>query len=108
MQTNNKYSYVFVREDLPNTVKLVQAGHACMEMGFVTKAPEEQTFLIALSVKNEKGLIKVSELLEQQGIGFKMFYEPDYNYGYTALCTKPVEFGKYKIFEKYNLVNIPG
>lgn len=77
-----------------------------MEMGFATKAPEEQTFLVALSVKNEKGLIKVSELLEQQGIGFKMFYEPDYNYGYTALCTVPVEFGKYKLFEKYNLVNI--
>jgi hypothetical protein len=77
-----------------------------MEMGFVTEAPAEQTFLVALSVKNEKGLIKVSELLEQQGIKFKMFYEPDCNYGYTALCTEPVEFGKYKIFEKYNLVNI--
>ena len=77
-----------------------------MEMGFVTEVPEEQTFLVALSVKNEEALKKVSELLEQQGIKFKMFYEPDYNYGYTALCTEPVEFGKYKIFEKYNLVNI--
>ena len=103
MQTN-KYSYVFVREDLPNTVKLVQASHACMEMGFVTEKPDEQVFLIALSVKNQAGLIKVSELLEQQGINFHMFYEPDYDYGYTALCTVPVEFGKYKIFEKYNLI----
>jgi hypothetical protein len=75
-----------------------------MEMGFATEAPKEQMFLIALSVKNEAGLIKVSELLEQQGIKFKMFYEPDYNYGYTALCTEPVDFGKYKIFEKYNLI----
>jgi hypothetical protein len=97
---------VFVREDLPNTVKLVQAGHACMEMGFVTKKPEEQTFLVALSVKNQDALIKVAELLEQQGIKFHMFYEPDYDYGYTALCTEPVEFGKYKIFSKYNLLKI--
>ena len=77
-----------------------------MEMGFATEAPEEQTFLVALSVKNEAELIKVSELLENQGIKFKMFYEPDYNYGYTALCTEPVEFGKYKIFGKYNLVKM--
>jgi hypothetical protein len=95
-----------VREDLPNTVKLVQAGHACMEMGFSTQAPEGQTFLVALSVKNEEALIKVSELLDNQAIKFKMFYEPDYNYGYTALCTEPVEFGKYKIFEKYKLLKI--
>jgi len=91
---------------LPNRVKLVQASHACMEMGFVTKKPDEQVFLIALSVKNEDELKKVSELLEQQGIKFEMFYEPDYNYGYTALCTEPVEFGKYKIFKKYNLLEI--
>jgi hypothetical protein len=77
-----------------------------MEMGFVTDAPEEQTFLVALSVKNEAGLIKVSELLEQQEIKFKMFYEPDYNYGYTALCTEPVDFGKYTLFDRYNLVKI--
>ena len=77
-----------------------------MEMGFVTEAPAEPTFLIALSVKNEKALMKVADLLEGQGIKFKIFFEPDNNYGYTALCTVPVEFGKYKIFEKYNLVNI--
>jgi len=102
----NKYSYVFVREDLPNTVKLVQTGHACMEMGFATNLPEEDTFLVALSVKNEDSLIRTSEILEHEEIKFKMFYEPDFDYGYTALCTEPVEFGKYKIFEKYNLLEI--
>lgn len=105
MQTN-KYSYVFVREDLPNTVKLVQACHACMEMGFSTKAPDEQTFLVALSVKDEKTLTTLADTLGYQNIGFKIFYEPDHNYGYTALCTEPVEFGKYKIFSKYNLIKI--
>lgn len=75
-------------------------------MGFATKAPAEQTFLIALSVKNAKALMKVADLLQVQGIEFKIFYEPDNNYGYTALCTVPVDFGKYKIFDKYNLVNI--
>jgi hypothetical protein len=97
---------VFVREDLPDTVKLVQASHACMEMGFETKKPKEQVFLVALSVKNEEGLVKVADLLEQDGIKFKMFYEPDYNYGYTALCTKPVLFGKYETFGRYNLMKI--
>ena len=102
----NKYCYVFVREDLPNTVKLVQASHACMEMGFVTRLPEEQVFLVALSVKNEKSLIKISEKLERHKIKFQMFFEPDFNYGYTALCTEPLIFGKYKLFEKYNLIEI--
>jgi len=75
-----------------------------MEMGFVTDKPKEQTFLVALSVKNEDALKKVSDLLENQGIKFEMFYEPDFDYGYTALCTEPVDFGKYKIFGKYNLI----
>ena len=105
MQTN-KYSYVFVREDLPNTAKLIQASHACMEMGFATEAPKEQTFLVALSVKNEKALTTIADTLGYQNIGFKIFYEPDRTYGYTALCTEPVEFGKYKIFGKYNLLKI--
>ena len=102
----NKYSYVFVREDLPNTVKLVQSSHACMEMGFVTRLPEHPTFLVALSIKDEKSLKKLADKLEHQNIKFSIFFEPDFGYGYTALCTEPVEFGKYKIFEKYNLIEI--
>ena len=102
----NKYSYVFVREDLPNTVKLVQASHVCMEMGFVTRLPEHPTFLVALSIKDEKNLKKLADKLEHQNIKFNIFFEPDFAYGYTALCTEPVEFGKYKIFEKYNLIEI--
>jgi hypothetical protein len=102
----NNYSYAFVREDLPNIVKLVQTAHACMEMGFVTEKPEEQTFLVVLSVKNKTALIKIAELLEWNNIKFQMFNEPDNNHGYTALCTEPVEFGKYRFFEKYKLLEI--
>lgn len=102
----NKYSYVFVREDLPNIVKLVQASHACMEMGFVTRLPEKPTFLIALPVKNEKNLKRLADKLEREKIKFSIFFEPDFDYGYTALCTEPVEYGKHKIFEKYDLLEI--
>jgi hypothetical protein len=77
-----------------------------MEMGFATKPPEEQTFLVALSVRNEEILLKTAGLLEQQGIKFSIFYEPDHDYGYTALCTEPVTFSTHKLFSKYNLVSI--
>jgi len=100
----NKYSYVFVREDLPNTVKLVQSSHACMEMGFVTRLPQNQTFLVALSVRNEKDLKKISEKMDKNNIKFAMFFEPDFDYGYTALCTEPLDYGKHKFLEKYNLI----
>lgn len=100
----NKYSYVFVREDLPNIVRTVQTGHACMELGFSMEVPDEQTFLVVLSVKDENELFMVSKRLEKTGIYFKIFYEPDFAYGYTALCTEPVEYGKHKIFAKYDLL----
>jgi hypothetical protein len=61
---------------------------------------------VALSVKNQDALKNVADQLEHQGIKFHMFYEPDYDYGYTALCTEPVDFGRYKIFEKYKLLKI--
>lgn len=106
MATTNKYCYAFVREDLPNVVKLVQTSHACMEMGFVNKKPDEQVFLVVLSVANERALMRVSELLDRKKIKHEIFYEPDFDYGYTALCTEPVFFGEHKLFEKYNLLEI--
>jgi len=102
----NKYAYAFVREDLPNIVKLVQTSHACMEMGFRNEVPEEDTFLVVLSVKNEKALMKTADILEARKIKFSMFFEPDFDYGYTALCTEPVELGKYPVFDRYNLLEI--
>ena len=83
------YSYILVRKDLPHSVQVVQASHAAMETGFRSEAPPEPVNFAVLGVENEHQLLDCAEQLRNLGIGFELFFEPDYNRGYTALCTHP-------------------
>lgn len=83
------YSYILVRKDLPHSVQVVQAAHAAMETGFVAPKPSEPVNFAVLGVKSEKHLLECAIKLDELGIGYEMFFEPDDERGYTALCTYP-------------------
>lgn len=83
------YSYILIRKDLPHSVQVVQAAHAAMEAGFVAPKPSEPVNFAVLGVENEEQLLHYAERLTKVGINFEMFFEPDDERGYTALCTYP-------------------
>jgi hypothetical protein len=86
------YIYTFIRRDLSPEQKIVQLGHACHEAGKLLKHEENQetSSLILLSAQNEKELKSIARKIDCAGIDFHMFYEPDYDTGYTAICTRPI------------------
>lgn len=91
----NYYSYILVRRDMPPSVQVVQASHAAMETGFKCPAPPTPTHFVVLGVSGEKELQFYAEYLKAHGIRCEMFFEPDYGWGNTALCTHPIK-GKIK------------
>ena len=85
------YMYVFIRQDLPIEQQIVQASHASHEAGREFKYPADQiSNLILLNVKSEEHLKEIANDLDELRIQYKMFFEPDYNRGYTSIATAPI------------------
>ena len=99
-------SYVFVRKDISNIRKTIQVGHACLKAGSLFQPDGNKTFLIVIETKDEYSLMEEMNELETQGIKCAVFYEPDYNIGYTSFCTEPLNENKKHIFSKYKLLVI--
>lgn len=78
------YSYLIVRNDLPNIHKLVQSVHVGMEL------KQDHYSVISLVVRNENKLKAVIKELLENGISVKVFTEPDLGDTITAICTEPL------------------
>jgi hypothetical protein len=89
--------------------KIVQLGHATYEAGLKFKHPGKTASLILLHAHNEADLHRKSRILELKDIDFCMFYEPDNDLGFTAICTRPIFTNKERaVFAKWNLYKHTG
>jgi hypothetical protein len=62
--------------------------------------------LILLSAKDENDLASIAEKLEERGIQYYMFYEPDNGMRYSAICTQPITENRDRnFFKKWKLYN---
>ena len=100
----NWISYVFVRKDLLPITQTVQVGHACLKAGSLFQHCGDKTTLVVIQVKNEKSLMKEMAKIESKRVRCAVFYEPDYNLGYTSFCTEPLSEKERDIFKKYKLL----
>ncbi len=51
-----------------------------------------------MSAKSEESLLQISKDLTDLGIRFHLFFEPDYNRGYTSLTTEPLYSDKQRAY----------
>ena len=84
---NSMRLYVLIRKDLGPAYGAVQAGHAVAE--FVLRCPElwKNNTLIYLGVDDDKCLRRWGERLDQRGIQWVGFIEPDIGNQMTAIAT---------------------
>lgn len=94
------YKYVFVRRDLSEAQRIIQVGHACYEVG-QSSLPDTPN-MVLFEVAGEAELIEVSRQLDVAGVKYAMFFEPDHDTGYTALCTYPVTGEERRVFANYS------
>jgi hypothetical protein len=95
------YVYAFVRKDIPLADQIVQAGHACLDAG--NTFGSEGSNLVVLELYNSSHLVETGKYLDENGIRYVKFWEPDDNMGHTALCTEALSEGFKKAFRHWKL-----
>ena len=98
------YTYVLVRRDIPLEQQMVQACHAALEAGFAFEAPSITSSLIVCTVPDRLALLEAEERLARYSIRTKLFFEPDWEMGHSALASEPIHVKKQRyILAKYPL-----
>ena len=97
------YMYVFVRTDMTSAQQIVQAAHVTYDAGQKFEKPEHPLHRILFGVKDEAELLKASTRIGIDNVDHCMFYEPDFDTGYTAIATEPLYGEERNVMRKYNL-----
>lgn len=95
------YTYLFIRKDLTASQRIVQAAHAAHNAG---ERFGDHSHLICFGINNEAELQKAAIFLESKGIKFEMFHEPDFNTGFTSICSEPLRGEQRKIMRRFTLL----
>lgn len=92
MQSNpspSQYVFIFVRQDISIPQQLVQSNHATISM--TSLQPVEGTpNLVLIGVPDVHALELVSGELSFHDIDHYCWHEPDWDMGFTAICTQPM------------------
>lgn len=94
------YIYILIRKDLSLAQQGVQAVHAGMQAVHKHGGLKEDTRLVMLSVKNEEELLLWKNKTDFNGLSNELFFEPDYDMGWSALATAPINHKDGKMFKK--------
>lgn len=98
------YTYIFVRKDLSIPQQIVQSSHAALEAGFRFEQPTTTSHIVLIGIENQEELTKTAHYLETKGIDCEMFWEPDYDTGYTAIATRPLFGEERKPLKRFSLL----
>lgn len=80
----------------------MQASHACIESAKAFLDNElEHPHLVVLGLKDEQQLHKSAQKLDQAGVRYRIFIEPDRNGEATALATEPIFGERRRLFRNY-------
>ena len=102
---NKKFIYVFVRKDLPNSQKIVQASHAILEISrnYLNRW-EEHPSVVVVGANSEHQLKNYSKKVKDKGFRVIEFFEPLFKSELTSFAVEPL-FEDNKIhFKSFNLI----
>lgn len=89
-----KKLYIITHNELPISQQATQSIHAAVDFVFKHHAElknwhDLSNTIVLLSVKNEKGLLKLIKKLKNSNIKYTIFTEPDIGDQITALALEP-------------------
>ncbi len=80
----------------------MQVGHACLEAGRRFQ-PDDGCHLVVLTVTDQVELAQLIDRLAAIDVRCAAFYEPDNDFGLTAICTEPIVDQRRRFFRQYRL-----
>lgn len=100
LKDQENFSYIFCREDLPASQRIVQSAHAAFE---ARSLAGQHPSLVVLGAKTEAKLKRAMKYLLENDIRFRIFREPmePFNNEITAICTEPLTGEKRDLLKKY-------
>lgn len=105
---SSEYIYGFVRKDLPSVQRIIQFGHACVEVGLSLDIRAKDNYpspnICLFEVVDEIELLAVVGRLNVADIEHCAFFESHENVGFTAIATAPISGDLRQFFaEGFNL-----
>lgn len=116
------YAYFFTRQDISPEQQLVQTAHAALKLGVASQRwfgdkpknqqvledlDPDQTYFTCVGVRDRAALAAVMKILDQFGIYYEMFFEPDLNDGEpTSVAVYPIAEDKRDILFAFNLLKM--
>jgi len=96
---------VFVRQDITLAQQIVQSNHATFEVArkLDPQNPDDIPSCIVIGVPDKAALSHVAERLRRYGIGHQEFHEPDFDMGFSAIATVPLDLKQRRPLSNYNL-----
>jgi hypothetical protein len=102
MNLDDRYIYVFVRQDIPLAEQIVSVGHAAFHLGQVI--PENGIpNLIVVGVPHAKALDKARAKMLEANINFHFWEDPDTQHGVTAVASHPLTKNEKGVLANYRL-----
>jgi len=100
-----KTIYVFVRNDLSYSQKVVQTSHAVLEATRTFIRDNNRYKIVVVAAKSEVKLKSIMEEAASYDIKTVAFTEPDMQYQITAIATEPLSDEKRQVFSRYKLLS---
>jgi hypothetical protein len=100
-----KTIYVFVRNDLSFSQKVVQSSHAVLEATRAFIDNDHRYKIVVVAAKSEVKLKSIMEEATSHDIKTVAFTEPDMQYQITAIATEPLTDEKRTVFARYKLLS---
>lgn len=100
-QTNEEYTYAFVRLDMPHPYPTVHLGHV-MDAAGAQFGHKPGRNLVVLTSTGVKDLLEIRNLIEDAGIKTVMYADSDIG-EITALATEPVSGLRRAAFRGFSL-----
>lgn len=94
-QINNKSKfYLITRRDLTAGEQLAQTNHALSQFAYENPLQfrewvEKSNYIVILSTENESQLKEIKQKINDRGITFSEFVEPDYGNQLTSIAISP-------------------
>lgn len=101
--TNERYVYIFFREDLPFEQYIVQTNHATYSLVSYYGHDEGVPNIVVIGVPDVTALHEVEKKLSSVHIPHHSWNEPDWDYGLTAITTAPIEGAKRLVLADYRV-----
>lgn len=95
--------YTLIRTDIAIEHQITQACHSALQAGAEFLNPKDIPYLITLSIPSKDDLLKTAGHLNEKGIKFHMFFEPDNDMGYSSITTEPLSKEQARYLSKYKL-----